>query len=62
MRTLLQILGCLVAALALVSCQVGTPHQAGRKEALRTNAISNKHRITESPTLERAAPTLPPGP
>jgi len=62
MRTLLHVVGCLVAALALVSCQVGAPHQAARKEAQRTNTISNKHTITESPTLERAAPTLPPGP
>lgn len=62
MRALLSLLSCFVAMLALAGCQVGAPHQAARKEAVRTNAISNKHTITESPTLERPAPTPPPGP
>ena len=62
MRAFLRLLVC--GALGLAGCQV-SPRQPGRREALRTNAISNKHGVTESPTLERAAPTTPtppPGP
>lgn len=57
MRAFLRLLGCI--ALALAGCQV-VPRTTGRKEAVRTNAISNKHTVTESPTLERPAPTPPP--
>ena len=59
MRIYLRLLGCL--ALALAGCQVA-PHTTGRKEAQRTNSLSNKHTVTESPTLERPEPTPPPGP
>ena len=55
MRAFSRLLGCL--ALALAGCQVA-PRSAGRKEAVRTNAIANKHTVTEAPTLERAAPTV----
>ncbi|WP_166648235.1 hypothetical protein [Hymenobacter sp. UV11] len=55
MRAFLRLLGC--GALALASCQV-TPRSTGRKEAMHANAISNKHTVTEAPTLERAAPSV----
>jgi hypothetical protein len=55
MRAFLCLLGCV--ALALAGCQVA-PRSAGRKEAVRANAISNKHTVTEEPTLERAAPSV----
>ena len=55
MRTLLLLLGC--AALALAGCQV-VPRSAGRRAAVRANAISNKNTVTESPTLERPAPSV----
>ncbi len=55
MRAFLRLLGC--TALALAGCQAA-PRSAGRKEATRANAISNKHTVTESPTLERPDPTV----
>lgn len=42
----------------LASCGVATPHTAARKEAARTNAISNKHVTSEEPTLERPEPRV----
>ncbi len=59
MRAFLRLLGCV--ALALAGCQVA-PRTPSRKAAVRANALSNKHTVTESPTLERAAPSSPPGP
>jgi len=50
--------GLLLAA----GCRVATPRSAEHREAVRANAISNKHILTEQPTLERAAPSVPPGP
>lgn len=52
----------LLAGLLLAGCRLATPHQPGYKQAVRTNAISNKHTLTESPTLERPAPRPVPGP
>ncbi|GAA4501860.1 hypothetical protein GCM10023172_24310 [Hymenobacter ginsengisoli] len=44
----------------LTSCRISTSHAPGYKEAVRTNAISNKHILSEEPTLERAAPRVAP--
>jgi len=50
--------GLLLAA----GCRVATPRSAEYRQAAHANALSNKHVLTESPTLERAAPSVPPGP
>lgn len=54
--------GGLAGLLGAAGCRVAPAQQAARREAARTNAISNKHTTTESPTLERAAPRPAPGP
>ena len=56
-RTAILGLGLLAAG-----CRIATPHGAERKEAVRANAVSNKHILSESPTLERPAPRVVPGP
>lgn len=50
----------LLAGLPLGGCRISTSHAPGRQEAVRTNAISNKHLLTEQPTLEYAAPRVAP--
>jgi hypothetical protein len=52
----------LVGLLAAAGCRIAAPHGAERKAAVRANAVSNKHIVTESPTLERPAPKVVPGP
>lgn len=52
----------LLAGLLATGCRVAASRSASRKEAVRANAISNKHILTEQPTLERAAPRVVPGP
>jgi hypothetical protein len=49
-----------LAGLLLGGCRISTSRAPGRKEAMRTNAISNKHILTEQPTLERATPHVAP--
>jgi hypothetical protein len=61
MRTAILWAGILAGLLA-TGCRVATPRSASRKEAVRANTISNKHILTEQPTLERAAPRVEPGP
>lgn len=51
-----------VLAGLLAGCRMAAPQRAGQKEAVRANAISNKHILTEQPTLERPAPQPTPGP
>jgi hypothetical protein len=51
----------LAGLLATGGC-VATPRSASRTEAVRANAISNKHILSEEPTLERAAPSVVPSP
>ncbi len=51
---------CLLAGLSATGCRVGTSHSAERRAAERANTISNKHTLTEQPTLERAAPRVVP--
>lgn len=55
-------LGLLAGLLLAAGCRIATPHGAERKEAVRANAVSNKHILTESPTLERPTPKVEPGP
>jgi hypothetical protein len=50
----------LLGGLLLVGCRISTSRAPGYKEAVRTNAISNKHILSEQPTLERAAPRVVP--
>ncbi len=52
--------GVLAELLLGGSCRISTSHAPGRREAVRTNAISNKHMLTEQPTLERATPRVAP--
>ena len=52
----------MLAGLLATGCRVATSRSASRKEAVRANTISNKHILTEQPTLERAAPRVVPGP
>lgn len=52
----------LAGLLLAAGCRIATPHEPGHKQAVRANAISNKHTLTESPTLERPAPRPAPGP
>lgn len=59
-RTLL-ITGVL-AGLLLAGCRTSTSRTSAHKEAVRTNAISNKHVLTEEPTLERPQPRVAPAP
>ncbi|MVN76139.1 hypothetical protein GO988_07360 [Hymenobacter sp. HMF4947] len=54
--------GALAGLALLAGCRLAPTQQVAHKEAVRTNAISNKHTISESPTLERAEPRLPPQP
>ena len=54
--------GVLGGLLLAPGCRVATPRSAEYRQAVRANALSNKHILTESPTLERAAPSVPPGP
>ena len=49
-----------LAGFLLGGCRISTSRAPGRKEAVRANAISNKHILTEQPTLERAAPRVAP--
>jgi hypothetical protein len=49
-----------LAGLLLTSCRISASHAPGYKEAVRTNAISNKHILSEQPTLERPAPRVTP--
>jgi len=49
----------LFIGLLLGSCRTAS-RTPGHKEAVRANAISNKHILTEQPTLERAAPRVVP--
>ncbi|WP_151086768.1 hypothetical protein [Hymenobacter baengnokdamensis] len=51
-----------LGGLLLLGCRMVGPQQAGRKAAGRANIISNKHILTESPTLEHPAPKPAPGP
>ncbi|MDJ0366264.1 hypothetical protein QMK33_13980 [Hymenobacter sp. H14-R3] len=56
-------LGLVLAGLPLAAgCRIATSRAPERKAAVRANAISNKHILTESPTLERPAPKVVPGP
>jgi hypothetical protein len=48
-----------LAGLLLAGCRT-TSRSPGRKEAIRANAISNKHILSEEPTLERPAPRVTP--
>jgi hypothetical protein len=48
-----------LAGLLLGSCST-TSRAPGHKEAVRANAISNKHLLSEEPTLERPAPRVVP--
>jgi len=50
-----------LAGLLLGSCST-TSRSPGHKEAVRANAISNKHILSEEPTLERPAPRVVPAP
>jgi len=50
-----------VLAGLLGSCST-TSRSPGHKEAVRANAISNKHILSEEPTLERPAPRVVPAP
>ena len=47
------------AGLLAAGCRT-TSHTPGHKEAVRTNAISNKRILSEEPTLERPAPRVVP--
>ncbi|MDO7885908.1 hypothetical protein [Hymenobacter cheonanensis] len=49
-----------LAGLLLGGCRISTSRAPERREAVRTNAISNKHLLSEEPTLERAAPRVAP--
>ena len=49
----------LLAGLLPAGCRT-TSHTPGHKEAVHTNAISNKHILSEEPTLERPAPRVAP--
>ncbi|GEM_PF-1427421 len=62
MRMFLLYAGLLAGLLLAASCRLAPGQRAGHREAERTNAISNKHTVTDSPTLERAAPQVVPGP
>ena len=57
MRPLLLLL--LLAEL-LAGCRVAGPTRAARRAARQANGVSNKHILTESPTLERPAPAVGP--
>ena len=61
MRTATLLAGALAGLLA-AGCRIATSQQPGYKAAERTNAVSNKHTLSESPTLERPAPQPAPGP
>ncbi|WP_208133013.1 MULTISPECIES: hypothetical protein [Hymenobacter] len=56
----ISLLAGVLTGLVLTSCRISTSHAPGYKEAVRTNAISNKHILSEEPTLERAAPRVAP--
>ena len=62
MRPLFRCASLLVGLLLLASCRVAPGHQSARQQAGHTNAISNKHTVTDSPTLERPAPQVVPAP
>jgi len=62
MRTFLLWAGLLAGLLLAAGCRVAPGQRAGHREAERTNAISNKHTVTDSPTLERPAPQVVPAP
>jgi hypothetical protein len=49
-----------LGGLLLAGCRISASRAPGYKEAVRTNAISNKHILSEEPTLERAAPRVIP--
>jgi hypothetical protein len=59
MRRAFFLIGVL-GGLWLAGCRISTSRAPGYKEAVRTNAISNKHILSEEPTLERAAPRMAP--
>ena len=59
MRRAFFLIGVL-GGLWLVGCRISASREPGYKEAVRTNAISNKHILSEEPTLERAAPRVVP--
>ena len=59
MRRVLLLIGVL-GGLWLAGCRISASREPGYKEAVRTNAISNKHILTERPTLEHAAPRVAP--
>jgi hypothetical protein len=48
-----------LAGLLATGCRT-TSRTPAHREAVRANAISNKHILTEQPTLERAAPRVAP--
>jgi hypothetical protein len=50
-----------LAGLLLGSCST-TVRSPAHKQAVRANAISNKHILSEEPTLERPAPRVVPAP
>ncbi|QKG58074.1 hypothetical protein GKZ68_16460 [Hymenobacter sp. BRD128] len=50
----------MLAGLLLCGCRISSSHAPGYKEAVRTNAISNKHLVSEPPALERPAPRVGP--
>ena len=49
-----------LVGLLLAGCRISTSRAPGYKEAVRTNSISNKHILSEQPTLERPAPRVVP--
>ena len=53
------LVGGVLAGLLLGSCSTASRAPA-HKEAMRANAISNKHILSEEPTLERPAPRVVP--
>lgn len=59
MRRTFLFMGMLAGLLA--GCRT-TSRSPGYKDAVRANAISNKHILSEEPTLERPAPRVVPAP